>query len=134
MSWINELIDLYEKNNSNNDLEDKWLEIFNYHYSRNRNAKKVEFTLRSSEHLRKFEYFLDKLIVLMDNFPREFSNLFPRCPETYWDKIDDLRDTSFKQYRDSDAFTRCLEKSKKISFGYERIMGINLENDESHGE
>lgn len=118
------LFRLYEKKIIEDDLEDKWLEIFNYYYSRNRNAKTVEFTLRSSDHLKRFEHFLDRLVLLMDNFPEKFSELFVACPRIYWDKIDDLRETSFKQYRDSDAFTRCLTKCKNLSFGYEKIMGI----------
>jgi len=129
------LFDLYERTEEpDDDVEEKWLEIFNYYYAKLRLAKKVEFTLRSAEHLKRFEKFLDKLILLMDNFPNDFVYLFPQCPEIYWDKIDDLRETSFKPSRDSIAFKRCLFKSKKLSFGYEKLMGIEEKIDNEKEE
>ena len=70
------------------------------------------------------------MIILFDNFPDKFVELFPQCPEIYWDKIDDLRETSFKKYRDSETFTRCLTKSKKLSFGYEKLIGVLPEIDD----
>jgi hypothetical protein len=125
------LFDLYEKPIENDDVADKLLEVFNYYYSpKVRSAKIVEFTLRSSDHLKRFEEFLIKMELVLDNFPEEFVELFPQCPEVYWDKIDDLRETSFKNYRDSAQFTRCLTMSKKLSFGYEKLLGIEINEEE----
>jgi hypothetical protein len=124
------VFELYEnRTKTEDDIAEKWLEIFNYYYGYTRKLKKVEFTLRSSDHLKRFEIFLDKCILLMDNFPDEFIELFPLCPDVYWDKIDDLRETSFKQYRDSAEFTRCLTKCKKLSFGYENLCGVEASDD-----
>lgn len=124
------LFSIYEKPIEDDDLADELLEIFNYYYNyKVRNAEIITFTLRSSEHLQGFEDFLDKMELLFDHFPDDFIELFPQCPNVYWDKIDDLRETSFKAYRDSDQFTRCLTKCKKISFGYEKLLGIETELD-----
>jgi hypothetical protein len=125
------LFELYEKPIEDDDVADKLLEVFNYYYSSKlRNAKIIDFTLRSSDHLKRFEEFLIKMEILHDNFPEDFIELFPQCPEVYWDKIDDLRETSFKNYRDSAQFTRCLTMSKKLSFGYEKLLGIEINEEE----
>jgi len=125
------LFNLYEKPVKDDDVADKLLEVFNYYYSpKVRNAKIIDFTLRSADHLKRFEKFLIKMELLHDNFPEDFIELFPQCPEVYWDKIDDLRETSFKNYRDSAQFTRCLTMSKKLSFGYEKLLGIEINEEE----
>lgn len=83
------------------------------------------FTLRNSEHLKVFESFLDKMLVLLDKNPVEFVNLFPKCPMMFWEKIDDLREISYKRERDSEEYTRCLEKCKKLSFSYSNLTKNN---------
>lgn len=70
-------------------------------------------TLRNSIDLLEFEVFLNKLIKLLSISPTDFTQVVNTCPVAYWDKIDDLRETSLKHKRDSDEFIRCLEKSKK---------------------
>ena len=127
------LFEMYQNNRKiykhEEDLYDKSLEVFFYYYKIN-NSKKEKFTLRNIEHLNKFEIFLDKMIFILENDQSKFLELFPRCPVIYWDRIDDLRETSFKGYRDSDRFTKCLKKSKFLSFEYEKLGGFNTENDE----
>jgi hypothetical protein len=80
------------------------------------------FTLRNFDDLQEMIYFLDKMIYLYNTSPGHFMELFPQCPEAYWDKIDDLRETSFKYQRDSADFIECLEKCKKVSFLYSEYM------------
>lgn len=116
------------------DIQDKSIEIFHYFYpSRLHNSQSLkyeDFTLRNTEHLKEFENFLDKMLILLSLSEEKFTEIFPLCPVVYWDKIDDLRETSHKGYRDSKEYTRCLEKSKKLSFEFEKLTGFNTENDE----
>jgi hypothetical protein len=124
------LTELYQTNRNNypgsEDLYDKSLEVFYYFY-RIQDNKKEDFTLRNIEHLNDFDIFLDKMLLILELDPEKFVKIFPLCPVIYWDKIDDLRETSFKSHRDSDKFTKCLTKSKKLSFGYEKVGGFNTE-------
>jgi len=76
------------------------------------------FTLRNFHDLQELLNFLNKIIYLYKISPGHFMDNFLLCPEAYWDKIDDLRETSFKYHRDSDDFIECLEKCKKVSFLY----------------
>lgn len=76
------------------------------------------FTLRNPDDLRLFEEFLDRMLKLLDLSAGHFVELITQCPIAYWDKIDDLRETSFKRERDSSEYLRCLEKCKRISFAY----------------
>lgn len=80
------------------------------------------FTLRNFDDLQEVIYFLDKMLYLYNISPGHFMEVFPQCPEAYWDKIDDLRETSFKYERDSPDFIECLEKCKKVSFLYSTYM------------
>jgi len=124
------MTELYQNNRNSylycEDLYDKSLEVFYYFY-RTVDKNKEEFTLRNIEHLNKFDIFLDKMIKVMEIAPDKFVKVFPLCPVIYWDKIDDLRETSFKGHRDSEKFTDCLTKSKKLSFEYEKLGGFNSE-------
>jgi hypothetical protein len=111
------------------DTQDLLLEVFHYYFkpplkkkTKDDNKNKYEeFTLRNNNHLEEFNEFLDKMIKLLEVNPEKFLELFPQCPPAYWDKIDDLRETSFKSYRDSDAYTSCLAKCKKLSFEFEKL-------------
>ena len=59
---------------------------------------------------------------------KHFISLFPKCPSVFWDKIDDLRETSFKLDRDSEEYTRCLTKCKTLSFDFSELSGTNTSN------
>ena len=76
------------------------------------------FTLRNPVDLKSFETFLDLMIELMNLSLGHFIEVLPKCPLAYWDKIDDLRETSYKFKRDSVEYLRCLEKCKVLSFTY----------------
>jgi hypothetical protein len=76
------------------------------------------FTLRNPNDLIVFEDFLDNLVELLDVSPAKFVEAFPKCPVVFWDKIDDLRETSHKEDRDSEEYTRCLNKCKRLSFAF----------------
>jgi len=80
------------------------------------------FTLRNFDDLQEMIYFLDKMIHLYKASPGHFMEIFPECPEAYWDKIDDLRETSYKYDRDSPDFIECLSKCKKTSFLFSEYM------------
>lgn len=84
------------------------------------NSKKSykDFTLRNSEDAKLFEEFLNRLVILYRYSPKDFKRIFPMCPAVLWDKIDDLRETSFKMQRDSEEFIRCLKKCKFLSLKY----------------
>jgi len=88
------------------------------------------FTLRNPEDLRQFEEFLDRIIKLLELSPGHFIEIIPQCPAAYWDKIDDLRETSYKRKRDSDEYLRCLEKCKRISFTYSEFADSLSKNKE----
>lgn len=90
------------------------------------------FTLRNPNDLKQFEEFLDRMIYLMEISPGHFVDMLTQCPDAYWDKIDDLRETSYKLNRDSAEYLRCLEKCKTISFSYSEYMDLltNVETDE----
>jgi len=75
-------------------------------------------TLRNSLDLDRFELFLDKMIRLDSLNHKKFLSLFAQCPTEYYDKIDDLRETSKKGQRDSVSFTRCLVKAKQVSMSF----------------
>jgi hypothetical protein len=79
------------------------------------------FTLRNPNDLIVFEDFLNRLVILLDISPVKFVEAFPKCPVVLWDKIDDLRETSYKEDRDSDEYTRCLEKCKLLSFAFSNL-------------
>lgn len=89
-----------------------------------------DFTLRNFHDLQEFIMFLNKLLYLNDLDNNAFNKIFPHCPEAYWDKIDDLRETSIKYKRDSLDFIECLLKCKKISFLYSESINIYEENEE----
>jgi len=87
------------------------------------------FTLRNPQDLIIFEEFLDKMIKLLELSPKHFLNIFPKCPVLIWDKIDDLRETSYKLERDSEEYTRCLRKCKRVSFAFSELSGLNDNNE-----
>ena len=88
------------------------------------------FTLRNSDDLITFEFFLDKMETLHNASPNHFIDIFPRCPVVFWDKIDDLRETSYKDERDSEEYTRCLLKCKSLSFKFSELSGSNTSGHE----
>jgi len=89
-----------------------------------------EFTLRNFHDLQEFIMFLNKMLYLNEISKEQFIKIFPFCPEAYWDKIDDLRETSIKYGRDSLDFIECLLKCKKISFLYSESVSVYDENEE----
>ena len=106
-------------------------EVYGYYTSYKANLKPDPtrvFTLRNADDLELFEEFLDKMLYLLELSPRHFVELFPKCPSIFWDKIDDLRETSFKYDRDSDEYTRCLRKCKDLSFQFSELSGTNTSN------
>lgn len=121
------------------DVADKSKEIYYYyvHYrneyllNKEHNTINAVFTLRNPQDLIIFEIFLDKMLKLLELSPKHFINIFPKCPVIFWDKIDDLRETSFKTERDSEEYTRCLRKCKTLSFAFSDLTGMNkIEIDE----
>lgn len=75
------------------------------------------FTLRNLYDVMLFEIILHKLLYINYLNKNAFCDLFENLPEYIYDKIDDLRETSFKS-RDSDMHKRSLIKAKYISFEY----------------
>ena len=89
------------------------------------------FTLRNPDDLKQFEDFLDRMLHLLEISPKHFVLYLEQCPLAYWDKMDDLRETSYKIQRDSEEYLRCLEKCKRISFTYSEIVDLLIaEEDE----
>lgn len=88
------------------------------------------FTLRNPEDLKTFEIFLDKMLYIYEYSPKHFMDILPQAPLAYWDKIDDLRETSFKFKRDSPDYIRCLQKCKKISFAFSDYADSLLEEED----
>ena len=84
-------------------------------------AKPKSFTLHNSEDVERFEGFLDRMLKLLEVNKTLFVETLPKCPVELWDKIDDLRETSYKEDRDSPEYTRCLQKCKKISISYFKL-------------
>jgi len=122
----------YYENTELEDLAEYCQEVFFWVVEEKKKAKsKVQkkkykpFTLRNPEDLKQFEVFLDKMLELLDLSPGHFIEILPRCPLAYWDKIDDLRETSYKVKRDSAEYLRCLEKCKTISFAYSELSDIH---------
>ena len=96
------------------------------------NLAEKSFTLRNPDDLKQFNEFLDRLLMLMQVSPMHFMTYIETCPPSYWDKIDDLRETSFKRQRDSAEFLLCLEKCKKVSFFHSELIDSFMdEEDES---
>jgi len=79
------------------------------------------FTLRSPEDLVNFEIHLDKMFKLRELSPYYFIKYLPLSPLAYWDKLEDLKETSLKLERDSEAYLRCLRKSKDLAYSFNRI-------------
>ncbi len=94
--------------------------------------KQKSFTLHNPKDLERFEGFLDTMLTLLDLNEDLFVQTLPKCPVELWDKIDDLRETSFKEDRDSPEYTRCLKKCKKISLTYFKLSNpkFNWEDSE----
>lgn len=130
---LSENLDEYE-DTQYEDTAEMAFEIVGYHTSYKKKLKKIKsekarlFTLRNSEDLVIFEAFLDKMIRLRDLSQKHFIQIFPKCPSVFWDKIDDLRETSFKLDRDSEEYTRCLTKCKELSFDFSELSGTNTSN------
>jgi hypothetical protein len=104
------------------DISDYCNEVFGYYLSEKKKEENIltdeiekgryrPFTLRNPNDLESFNKFLDKMIYLLTLSPYHFSNAIIQCPTAYWDKIDDLRETSFKFKRDSNEYISCLEES-----------------------
>lgn len=83
--------------------------------------KPKSFTLHNPEDVERFEGFLDRMLKLLEVNETLFVETLPKCPVELWDKIDDLRETSYKEDRDSPEYTRCLQKCKKISISYFKL-------------
>jgi len=90
--------------------------------NRSKYTNTKEFTLRNFHDLQEFLSFLNKMLYLYTLSPGHFMEIFPQCPGAYWDKIDDLRETSFKIPRDSLDFIESLKKCKQVSFLYSNYM------------
>lgn len=86
------------------------------------------FTLRNQEDLIVFDFFLKKMVKLLELSPFHFIRLFPKCPPVLWDKVDDLRETSFKIGKESEIYTECLKNSRKLSFGFAELSGVSTNN------
>jgi hypothetical protein len=116
------------------DIVDHLKELNFCYKSALRNSRKndfiKEFTLRNFHDLQEFIMILNKLLYLNDLNHNEFLKIFPYCPKAYWDKIDDLRETSIKYKRDSLDFIECLKKCKKVSFLYSESINFYDENEE----
>lgn len=111
------------------DVSDYASEVLNYYETSYNKLSKIKkpivikriyetFTLRNPHDLIVFEDFLDNLVELLDVSPSRFVEAFPKCPMVFWDKVDDLRETSHKEDRDSEEYTRCLNKCKRLSFAF----------------
>lgn len=123
------------------DLTDYCQEVYGYYLSEEQKAKRIRleeiersrfrpFTLRNPDDLRSFGKFLDKMLYLLELSPTHFKLAITKCPTAYWDKIDDLRETSFKFNRDSEDYLQCLEKCKKISFTYSDMVDSDMNPEE----
>src|SRR5690606_10426052 len=88
------------------------------------------FTLRNPIDLEIFEDFLDRMLWLKKLSSGHFFTLFPACPLAFWDKIDDLRETSYKRERDSIEYLRCLEKCKDLSYNYSNLADSQMYEEE----
>ena len=122
------------KNTELEDIADYCYEITDWYrveYNKKYPNKK-SFTLRNPDDLKQFEEFLDRVIKLMELSPGHFVDLLSNCPDAYWDKIDDLRETSYKLKRDSEEYLRCLKKCKDISFCYSEYMDLFIKNEEDN--
>lgn len=84
-------------------------------------SKPKPFTLHNAVDVERFEDFLDRMLRLLNFNEDLFVETFPKCPVELWDKIDDLRETSYKEDRDSPEYTRCLQKCKKLSITYFKL-------------
>jgi hypothetical protein len=96
--------------------------------------KMKPFTLRNPYDLKQFGEFLDRMIILAGSSPGHFINALTQCPSAYWDKIDDLRETSYKLKRDSEEYLQCLEKCKYISFAYSELMDLLTQSEDDEYE
>lgn len=83
------------------------------------------FTLRNVDDLMIFTDFLDKMLTLQKLSPYHFVEIFPKSPRVLWDKVDDLRETSFKVGKESKKYTACLLKSRTLSFGFAKLAGVS---------
>jgi hypothetical protein len=115
------------------DILDYCKEILGYQRSakpRRKSNKKIykDFTLRNPNDVEKFTIFLNKMVELLEVSPGDFKVIFPLCPEIFWDKIDDLRETSLKLKRDSAEFLDCLEKCKRLSYAYSAMIDPRDDN------
>jgi hypothetical protein len=128
------LLNEYKKyeNTELEDLAQFSNEVYHYYLlnkpKKENKPKYQPFTLRSTEELKTFNSFLDKMIKLLELSPGHFVKLFPECPIEYWDKIDDLRETSIKYERDAPEFISCLEKCKRLSFSYFSFVEETVNN------
>ena len=77
----------------------------------------INFTLRNIYDMVIFDIILNQLLYLRFLNKDAFCKAFEKLPECIFDKIDDLRETSYKT-RDSDLYKHFLTKSKFISFEY----------------
>jgi hypothetical protein len=121
-------------------ISDLCWEIKSYFlHKEKKSGKKVKkiyrpFSMRNEEDLIIFEDFLDKMLKLLKLSPLHFVKVFPLCPKVFWDKVEELRDTSPKILRDSEEFLSCLLKSKAISFAhsefFEKFMFVESIYDE----
>jgi hypothetical protein len=104
------------------EIHTNYLCLVNKHNKLRFENNTKEFTLRSFHDLQEFLDFLNKLLYLYKISPGHFMKYFPMCPKVYWDKIDDLRETSYKIPRDSLDYVEALKKCKQVSFLYSNYM------------
>ena len=101
------------------DIVDLASEVY-FYYPEN-NFKYKNITLRDPNELNEFEVSIDLLLELYNRSEYQFFLFFPNCPLVYYDKIDDLRETSIKRPRDSEQFIDCLKKSKFLAYTYDDL-------------
>lgn len=84
-------------------------------------APKVKsFTLRNSEDLKNFHTFLLSMDTILNRSVEEFVKEFPKCPQEYWDKVDDLREASYTYKYGSEMYKTCLRLCKELSAEYSK--------------
>lgn len=110
------------------DIEDYSTEIYiNFHitlteYQRELYPARVKvLALRNFYDQQEYINILHKLRYIAEYNTDVFLDIFPRMPINLWDKIDELREVSFKS-KNSIEFRECLLKSKSVSFIYSDLV------------
>jgi len=72
-----------------------------------------EFSLRNKENLLELEEILDDLIHHLEKDAKEFKIIYQNLPIKYYNKIDNLRNTSLE--KKSKDFKRVAKKAKRVN-------------------